>query len=163
MRGIPPVQALFIVILLAILGFAGNRYIAMGEHEAEDNKPQQAALKNPTCSPTVEAEIELVFSSTPSSYRLSQPSETGEGENVLLYSSEPIENPSYDMAEVVSHGLATYWLDVTWAEQPGHGKHHFVQIHISPTLGEDKQFHFYSGNKEMNETFDYSTGHHHHE
>ena len=117
----------------------------------------------PSCGPTVEAEIELVFSSPPSSYTLTQPSATGGKHNILLKSSTPTENPCYGTVELVSHELTTYWLDVAWPEDAENGTYHFVQIHISPSHGESQHFCFHGSIKDMNETFEYNSGDHHHE
>ncbi|MGB2011172.1 MAG: hypothetical protein ACPHYF_06555 [Akkermansiaceae bacterium] len=163
MRGIPPLQAFFLLIALSLLGYVGNQYIDMdldNSNAPSSKDPEPAAL---TCAPTVEAEIEFVFSSPPLSCTITQPSETGGENKQLLALSMPQDNPCYDTAELVTHGLTTYWLDVVWPEDAADGSRHFVQIYISPDHGESQRFSFYSKTRTMNETFEYHTGDHHHE
>ena len=163
MRGVPPFQALLLLIVLAVLGFAGSRYIGMGVDAGGDINPKAPPPDTATSEHTVEAEIEFVFSSPPLSYRLTKPSETGGEDRTMLQSSSLIENPCYGTVRLVSHQLTTYWLDVVWPEDADDGAHHFVQIHISPIQGESQRFCFFSSTKNMNETFEYNSGDHHHE
>ena len=159
MRSLPPFQAIVLLVVLVILGFVGSQYIDMGESINPPLSPAQTTGQ----LHTVEAEIELVFSSPPISYTLTKPSTTGEKNQVLFQSSSPIENPSYDTAHLVSHQLTTYWLDVIWPNDGKEDAHHFVQINISPNHGKNQRFSFFSNSKDMNETFEYHTGEHHHE
>ena len=168
MRGLPPFQALLLLFTLAVLGFAGSHYIGMGMGSERGNgmgssNNRKPPPVTPTCGDRVGAEIELVFSSPPLSYTLTEPSATGGEDKVVIKSSGPTENPSYGTVELVSHELTTYWLDVVWPEDAEDGAHHFVQIHISPNHGESQSFCFFSSIKDMNETFEYNTGDHHHE
>ena len=169
MRGLPPFQALVLLLILIVLGFAGSQYIGMGMGSNRGSGMsagpdlQTPPPDTPSCGATVEAEIELVFSSPPSSYTLTQPSATGGEDRVLLKATAPSENPRYATLQLVSHELTSYWLDVTWPEGAEDGTYHFAQIHISPNHGESQQFCFYSSIKDMNETFEYHTGDHHHE
>ena len=163
MRGLPPFQALLLLIVLVVLGFAGSHYISLGSGVVNVTSAQAPPRDKPACVPAVEAEIELVFSSPPLSYKLTQPSETGGEDQILLRSSSPVENPCYGTLQIPSHQLNTYWLDIVWPEGADDGARHFVQIHISPNHGESQQFCFFSTSKDMNETFEYHTGDHHHE
>ena len=159
MRGLPPLQALLLLIALVVLGFAGSRYIAMGKAMS----PQVQANDTLTDQHTIRAEIEFIFSSPPLSYTLITPSATGAEDQIILQSTSPIENPCYGTVQLVSHQLTTYWLDIVWPEDAEDGARHFVQIHISPEHGESQRFSFFSNAKDMNETFEYHTGDHHHE
>lgn len=163
MRGLPPFQALLLLITLALLAFAGSRYIGMGSYVSSGISPQAPPADKISCEASVEAEIELVFSSPPLSYTLTKPSEISGEDEVLLRSSSPIENPCYETLQVVSHELTSYWLDVVWPEDAEDEARHFVQIYISPDHGEGKGFCFFGTAKDMNETFEYNTGDHHHE
>ena len=165
MRGFPPFQALLLLITLAVLGFAGSRYIDMGSDLAPATPAAAVAVSPPesTCAETVDAEIELIFSSPPLSYKLTKPSAAREADQILLEVSSPEENPSYATVQVTSHELVTYWLDVVWQEDAPSGAFHFAQIHISPDHGDSQRFCFFSTIKSMNETFEYTTGEHHHE
>ena len=89
MRGLPPLQALLLLIALVILGFTGRHYIGMGQAR------ELTTLVTPLLSDStnaeknfVEAEIEFVFSTPPLSYSLSQPSDTGTEDKILLYLSK---------------------------------------------------------------------------
>ena len=159
MRGLPPLQALLLLVTLAALGVAGKRYIGM------ENTVYQVApiTAENTAHDFTEAEIEFVFSSPPASYTLTQPSHNGQDDKVLLSISNATENPCYETVRLISHQATTYWLDVVWAEDNIDDAHHFVQICISPVHGENKRFSFFSRSKNLNETFEYSTGDHHHE
>ena len=159
-----------LLLILTVLGFAGSQYIGMGMDNDKrngtggSNSPQTPPPEQPICGPTVTAEIELVFSSPPLSYTLTQPSATTGGEDkVVLKSSPTTDNPYYGTVRLVSHEHTTYWFDVTWPEDAESGTYHFVKIHISPNHGESQNFCFYSSMKDMNETFEYHTGDHHHE
>lgn len=159
MRGLPPLQALLLLIMLVVIGFAGSLYIKMGYSVSHQPPPSETT----TDHLTVEAEIELIFSSPPLSYTLTQPSTSGGPDEVLLRSNGVMENPYYETATLTSHQLTTYWLDVVWPEDAKESEHHFIQINISPNHGASQRFSFFSQSKEMNETFEYSTGEHHHE
>ncbi|MBT8038584.1 MAG: hypothetical protein KJO21_13700 [Verrucomicrobiae bacterium] len=159
MRGIPPLQAIILLIALGIVGYAGSQYIDMGNPIIPPVQPQQSAAEDHI----VEAEIELIFSSPPHSYTLIQPSTTGEKDRVILQSSPPIDNPTYGNAELVVHRLSPYWLDIRWPEEAEPNSHHFVQIYISPSHGESQRYSFFTSSVEMNETFEYSTGENSHE
>ncbi|MGB2401826.1 MAG: hypothetical protein ACPIA7_00300 [Akkermansiaceae bacterium] len=159
MRGLPPLQALLLLVTLAALGVAGKRYIGM-----RDTVYQVAPTTlESTEHDSTEAEIEFVFSSPPASYTLTQPSHNGQEDKVLFTISNPTQNPCYNTVKLISHQATTYWLDVVWAEDSIDDAHHFVQIYISPVHGENKRISFFSRSKNLNETFDYSTGDHHHE
>ena len=159
MRGLPPLQALLLLIGLAVLSFAGSHYIRMNEAQSRPKPLPNGSAEGYT----VEAEIEFIFSSPPVSFTLTQPSVTGGEDTILLQTSDPQENPSYETVELVSHQPTTYWLDVVWPEDAIQGAHHFVQIYISPNHGARQEFSFFSTAKGMNETFEYSNGDHHHE
>ena len=154
MRGSPPIQALFLILTLLILGFLGSRYIRM-DHSVDPT----ALTPEPSTAPQdhTEAEIELVFSSRPVSYSLKIPGISG-GENIVLFQSDPkIENPAYHDITIPSHHLTTYWLDIIWPAAPTDGARHFTQLNISPSHGAGKSISFWCGSEEMNETFDYNT------
>lgn len=164
MRGLPPLQALLLLIALVILGFTGRHYIGMGQAR------ELTTLVTPLSSDStnaekkfVEAEIEFVFSTPPLSYSLSQPSDTGTEDKILLRQSHVEENPSYEIIQLVPHQETSYWLDIVWPEDAADGAHHFVQIYISPNHGDPQHFSFFTSNKGMNETFEYNTGEHQHE
>lgn len=157
MRGLPPLQALLLLITLVILGFAGRSYIRMDE---TNNQPAPVAKTNVE-SRIVEAEIEFIFSSPPLSYTLTQPSADGEENQVLLTTTDSTENPCYEIVQLVSNQSTTYWLDVVWPEAATNGGHHFVQIYIAPNHGDHQRFSFFATTKSINETFDYNTGDHH--
>ena len=159
MRGLPPFQALVLLVALGVLGFVGHRYIDMGSPA-----PSPLAIPSaPAENEIIGAEIELIFSSPPLSYTLTQPGENGAEHKVIQSASAPIENPHYADVSLVAHQLTPYWLDVVWPDDAAENTHHFVQINISPSHGEGQQFSFFSSSKEMNETFDYNTGGSHHE
>lgn len=159
MRGLPPLQALLLLIVLAVLSFAGSHYIGMNEAQSRPKPLPNGSAEGYT----VEAEIEFIFSSPPLSYTLTQPSVTGGKDTILLQTSDSQENPRYETVELVSHQPTSYWLDVVWPEDAIDGAHHFVQIYISPDHGNRQGFSFFSTAKSMNETFEYSSGDHHHE
>ena len=161
MRGLPPFQALLLLVALTALGFAGSYYIGMGTSMSPEASPPDTTTHEHTAE--MEAEIEFVFSSLPLSYTLSKPSVNGGQDLVLLQSSSTVENPCYGTVRLVSHHLDTYWLDIVWPEDAEDGARHFVQIHISPEHGESQRFSFFGNTKDMNETFEYHTGDHHHE
>ena len=152
-------QALLLLITLAVIGFAGSRYIDMGYSVSHQTPPSETTIDHLT----VEAEIELIFSSPPLSYTLTQPSTSGGEDEVLLRSTAIMENPYYETATLASHQLTTYWLDVVWSEEAKESEHHFVQINVSPNHGACQRYSFFSHSKEMNETFEYSTGEQPHE
>lgn len=158
MRGLPPLQALVLLLVLAVLGYAGSRYIDMGDPITPAPHPETEAQDQ-----TIEAEIELVFSSPPLSYSLTKPSVSGGEDELTLQSSTPIENPSYGNVKLVSHQPTTYWLDVVWPADAKEGAHHFVQLNINPSHGDSQQFSFFSSTSEMNETFEFQSGEHAHE
>ena len=157
MRGLPPLQALLLLVALAVLGAAGRGFIDTGETVSEVAPPPT------TCDDheTVEAEIKFIFSSPPDSYTLTQPSVTGEADQVLLNKPRPTENPCYEIVNLLVHQPGSYWLDVVWPEDSLDGAHHFVQVYISPIHGQSESFSFYSNSKSMNETFEYDGGEHH--
>ncbi|MCP5536911.1 MAG: hypothetical protein H7A51_11860 [Akkermansiaceae bacterium] len=157
MKGQPPIQALLLLVVLAIVGFAGSLYIDTGA-PATPAAPQQA---NDDGEHTVEAEIEFTFSTPPQSYTLKRPSESGGEDVVLLSVASPAENPDYRDVKLVAHRDVTYWLDVVWPDDAVDGSHHFVQVSISPDHGEGQKYSFFSSSREMNETFEYNTGGHH--
>ncbi len=159
MRGLPPLQALLLLITLVVLGFAGSHFIGMDETRSQSAPLPDASAEEQA----VEAEIEFIFSSPPLSYTLTQPSVTGGKDTILLQTSDSQENPRYETVELVSHQPTSYWLDVVWPEDAIDGAHHFVQIYISPDHGNRQGFSFFSTAKSMNETFEYSSGDHHHE
>ena len=159
MRGLPPLQALVLLVALGVLGFAGHHFIDMG---APTSSPLPIPTE-PSQNSTIDVEIELTFSSPPLSYTLSQASESGAENKVIQSSRAPAENPSYADVSLVAHRLTTYWLDVVWPDDAAQDAHHFVQINIAPSHGEGQQFSFFSNSKEMNETFDYNTGGSRHE
>lgn len=159
MRGLPPFQALVLLIALTVLGFAGSQYIDMGRAISPQAPPSETTSDHHM----VEAEIEFVFSSPPLSYTLTKPSATGGEDEVILRSSPSIENPSYSTVQLVSHQLTTYWLDIVWPDGAKEGAHHFVQVNVSPNHGNSQRFSFFSHSKKMSETFEYNTGDHHHE
>lgn len=160
MRGLPPFQALLLLIALVVLGFAGNQYIDMGKPISPKPSPPPQTTDH---HHAIEAEIEFVFSSPPLSYTLKKPSVTGGEDQVILQSSSAIENPSYGNVNLVAHQLTTYWLDVVWPDTAKEGTHHFVQMNISPSHGEGQKFSFFGSSRKMSETFEYNTGGHHHE
>lgn len=69
MRGLPPLQALLLLIVLAVLSFAGSHYIGMNEAQSQPRPLPNASAEGHT----VEAEIEFIFSSPPVSFTLTQP------------------------------------------------------------------------------------------
>lgn len=148
-----------LLIALAILGVIGSRYIDMGAASSAQVVASETALHNNT----MDAEIELIFSSPPLSYTLKKPSVTGDDEQTVFQSSAPIENPCYGEVNLVAHSVHTYWLDVVWPEDAAENTRHFVQISISPNHGEGQKFSFFNSAREMNETFEYGTGEEHHE
>ena len=158
MRGSPPIQALFLILTLLILGFLGSRYINMKDLSGALPPASETAT---TPQDHTEAEIELIFSSSPISYTLKIPSNQG-GEPIVVVQSNTeienkIENPAYHDITIPSHHLTTYWLDIIWKDDPTSTTKHFVQINISPSHGEGKNISFWSDSKELTETFDYST------
>jgi len=159
MRDLPPLQAILLLIVLGIVGYAGSQYIDMGDPVS----PQTLTNESASHDHSVEAEIELTFSSPPLSYRLIKPSTTGGKDLVVLQSSPPIENPSYGSVKLTAHQVSTYWLDVRWSGDPKENSNHFVQINISPSHGKSQSYAFFTSSMEMNETFEYSTGEGHHE
>ena len=159
MQGLPPLQALVLLVVLSLLGFAGKIFIGVGEYK----NPEKPAPKTATSVETVTAEIELVFSSPPTSYKLVRPSDSGGEDIILLQSSKVADNPCYGNVTLTAHELLTYWLDVRWPDEPGENSQHFVQIQISPDHGESRKFAFYTSYKGIDETFDYSNGEAHHE
>ncbi|MFK7910344.1 MAG: hypothetical protein AB8F34_07050 [Akkermansiaceae bacterium] len=154
MRGLPPFQALLLLIVLTVLGYAGSRFISLGVAST----PAAITTEPEAAGQTVEAEIEFVFSSPPLSYKLIKPSVTGGEDVVLVKSSQTIENPCYGSVKLTAHRLSTYWLDVRWKHEPAENSQHFVRINISPSHGESRAYAYFSGQKEIEETFDYSTG-----
>lgn len=158
MRGLPPLQALLLLIALAVLGLAGKSYIGTGTAVSKVAATPIISEQNDT----IEAEIQFTFSSPPASYTLTQPGVTGKADKVLLDRSQPRENPCYETIHFISHQAVSYWLDVVWPEDCVDGAHHFVQIHISPVHGQSKRFSFYSRSKSINETIEYDCGEHHH-
>ena len=151
MRGLPPLQAAVLLATLAILGLLGSSYIDMGAAVAPSTPTSEEASNNGT----TKAEVELVFSSVPLSYTLSKPSVSGGKDIVVLQSSSPVDNPSYGDVSLSSHHHSSYWLDVVWSADAREGSRHFVQVHISPSHGEEQRLSFFSSTQEMNETFDY--------
>ena len=159
MRGLPPFQALLLLVVLTVLGFAGSRFIGLGVVST----PKPSVPEPETTDKTVEVEIEFVFSSPPLSYKLIKPSSTGEADVVLLESSNISENPCYGSVKLNAHSISSYWLDVRWADEPTENAQHFVQISISPSHGEGQKFAYYTGFKGIDETFEYSTEGNQHE
>lgn len=154
MRSLPPFQALLLLIVLTVLGFAGSRYISL-----ELTPSAEAAPTEPeTSDETVEAEIEFVFSSPPLFYKLIRPSTTGGKDAILLESSNITENPCYGNLPLTAHHVSTYWLDVRWRDDPAENSKHFVHINISPSHGESRAYAYFSDQKAIEEAFDYSTG-----
>ena len=80
MRGLPPLQALLLLIVLAVLSFAGSHYIGMNEAQSRPKPLPNGSAEGYT----VEAEIEFIFSSPPVSFTLTQPSVTG-GEDAYFF------------------------------------------------------------------------------
>lgn len=155
MRGLPPIQALLLLIILCCLGAVGSHYIGLGVADTPTEKP----LGPVTSDEVIEAEVELVFSSPPESYSLSQPpASTGEPDKVMLESSNLTENPCYGDVNIMAHRVSTYWLHVRWQNEAAENTQHFVRINISPSYGKSRSFTYFSGSKEIDETFDYSTG-----
>ena len=159
MRGLPPLQALLLLITLVILGFAGRSYIRMEETSSQPTPIADTNVENRF----VEAEIEFIFSSPPLSYTLTHPSANGEANQVLFETTECTQNPCYEIVKLVSHQPTSYWLDVVWPKDAENGEHHFVQIYIAPNHGDHQRFSFFTTTNSINETFDYNTGDHHHE
>ncbi len=154
MRGLPPFQALLLLIILTALGFAGSHFIGLGIVTT----PIAPATQTETSTEVIEAEVELVFSSPPLSYKLIQaPATEGDGD-VLLQSTKITENPTYGSVEIIAHSVMTYWLEVRWPEEPAENSQHFVRINISPSHGESQAYAYFTGYKEIDETFEYTTG-----
>ena len=58
MRGLPPLQALLLLITLVVLGFAGSHFIGMDETRSQPAPLPDASAEEQA----VEAEIEFIFS-----------------------------------------------------------------------------------------------------
>ncbi len=157
MKGQPPLQALLLLVLLAIAGLAGSVYISPEPPPA----PPAPEPSSDTCGHTTAAEIEFIFSSKPQSYTLRKPSDKGGDGEVLLHVTTPEQNPDYRDVQLPAHGGSSYWLDVVWPADAGDGQHHIVRVNISPDHGEGAQYSFFSSTREMNETFDYTSAHSH--
>ena len=154
MQGSPPIQALFLLIVLSLLGFAGTQYINMGNYAQSQATPPEASIP----SDTVETEIEFVFSSPPLSYKLVRPSDSGGEDVVLLQSTQVTENPCYENVHLIAHKVSTYWLDVRWSEDPKENSHHSVQVTLSPSHGQSQRYAFFTSYRGLDETFDYGNG-----
>ncbi|MBT8045462.1 MAG: hypothetical protein KJO79_10970 [Verrucomicrobiae bacterium] len=156
MKGQPPLQALLLLVVLVIVGMVGIAYIDTGMPTIPP-APQAVETKGEA---TVNAEIELVFSSMPLSYTLKKPADGGGDAEVLLRVDSPTQNPDYGEVKLVAHRDATYWLDVVWPDDAADTAYHLVKVSIFPSHGEGQQYSFSSQSRKMNETFDYNTGEH---
>ena len=159
MRGLPPLQALLLLVVLVAVGFAGSHYISLGRF----TQPVGPRPESNGGEQMLEAEIEWTFSTPPVSCTLKKPSVTGGEDDVLVTSQAAVENPCYHTLRIPAHGTTTYWLDVVWPDDPAENARHCVQVTISPSHGESQRFSFVTSSREMNETFDYSPGEHSHE
>lgn len=155
MRGSPPTQALALLTTLIILGLLASRYLDTGTPAGttEPDHSETFEYNHP-----VNVDVELVFSSPPLSYALKKPSPVGGEAKVAMRSTSNIENPSHGSAILEAHKHIAVWLDVIWPEDPGEGRHHFVQITMTPESGEEKKYAFFSHSREMNETMEMMIG-----
>jgi hypothetical protein len=163
MRGSPLIQAFGILISLLLLGVVGQRFIAADGNDPSPSSGASTQDKTTATSNTeqtvIEAEIELTFSTPPLSCTLKYLTENHPTpKEVTIFQINHIsENPLYQNVSIPSHALTTYWLDVTWPNDPPENAQHFVSLTLSPNQGDPKQFSFHSTTENLNETFDYST------
>ncbi|MBK1831158.1 hypothetical protein JIN77_10500 [Verrucomicrobiaceae bacterium R5-34] len=158
MRGSPVLQTIVLLVVMLLAGFAGERYL----HSASDRAgaaPVNEVEKSATAEEMVDAEVEFIFSTTPKFYTLKQAPLSHDGEpQQLLTEDELTENPAYGDISIPPHQTVTYWLDVTWAEEPADGQRHFVQMRISPNYGETKEVAYSTTTSIISQTLDYSSG-----
>ena len=168
MRGAPLLQTLLLFLTLLGLGISGYLFLHrdLGSDRSDHRGGSKQAVTTASHVPTVDAEIEILFSTPPISYRLTRPNLADPKNPVLVMSSsekEEIENPSYSDVQIPVNQLSSYWLDVTWKNDPEENSLHFVKITLSPSLGPAQSFTFSCDSREMNETFDYTPQEHSHD
>lgn len=153
MRGSPILQAVVLLFVMLVAGLLGRSYLAAGHQPATATPPKP---ENPDHEHTVEAEVELVFSSAPLSYTLRKSPIDSAGEPIVLLRGErPEENPVYHDIQVDAHGTVTYWLDVTWSAAPAAGGRHFVQVKLSPNYGAEAQVSYSTSGETIQQAFDH--------
>ena len=163
MRGSPLIQAFSILIALTLLGLAGKWFITMDSGLSETKKSDESNPTTQNSHTSVEAEIELTFSSLPLSYSLKRLDAKNDQPNdsaIIIFKNKKtdvaIENPNYHDVNLPGHTLTTYWLDVIWPSPPAENSQHFIRITLSPVNGEAKSFTFSTTSSDLNETFDYT-------
>jgi len=166
MRGSPLVQALFLLLVIIVVGYAGHHIIQDDTpnndklSSSDGNKVSNRSQDENGTHAMVDAEVELTFSSPPISYSLKEISGDKADKHPLFHciaeKGTILENPSYHDVTIRSHDAMTYWLDVTWANEPPENTRHFVTITLSPNEGEPRSFSYFTSTQSLEETFDYS-------
>lgn len=130
MRGAPIIQAIIIMMVLSLLGFAGMHYIQGGvhgmPHDFTDNPSSDAVVLK---SGEIPIEMECYFSDQPESYSFSKPGKEG-ADKLILKAAGSDENPVFHELLLQGETDNILWLDVTWADQKPDGNY-FVQLVIS--------------------------------
>jgi len=153
MRGSPILQVVVLLIVMLAAGLLGKSYLDHGHQPGVAATPDPKAQKQTN---TVDAEVEVVFSSPPLSYSLRKSPIDSSGEPVVLVSGDqPEENPVYHDLKIDAHSAVTYWLDVTWASAPAEGARHFVQVKLSPSYGSEVQVSYSTTGEKIQQAFDH--------
>lgn len=162
MRGSPPIQALVLLLVLVTLAVAGKLFVGADGAVAVSGANRNDAAGRVADSSTGETsgEMELVFSSRPSSVTLRLLDETGAAAKakVLFIKKEGVENPEFMEMTLPLHGAATYWLDIVWPNAPGEGANHMARVTITPAFGEVESYSFITESESLEETFVFGDG-----
>lgn len=151
MKGFPPVEALVLLFLLLITGFASHRFI---HHEAESLRHVGGNSMAESSGSWEETEMELIFSSLPSRIRLLVLADgDAEPKELALVEGDEITNPGYLDLMLTLDMSMTYWLDVSWPEQPASNALHMCKITLTSSHVLPVSHIFTSGEADMNETF----------
>ena len=129
MRGAPIIQAVIIIMVLGLLGFAGMHFIQGDVHGmSHDSADKPSSDTVVFQSGEIPIEVECYFSDQPENYSFSKPGKEGADEIILKAAGS--ESPVFHELLLQGEADNVLWLDVTWADQKPRG-HYFVQLVVS--------------------------------